>query len=80
MITAIELDALRNRFNKPVMALDRNLKPHAEAIAAMYIWSAEYAAGKGGSMDFWDSLNDYKKNTARKLVQRVKSAPFENND
>lgn len=51
----------------------RNLRPHAEAIAAMHLWGEDYAfKQRGGSMDFWDSLPDYKKRICRELVERIK--------
>ena len=56
----------------------RNLRPHAEAIAAMCLWSEDYAfKQRGGSMDFWDNLPDYKKRIARDLVRRVREARTE---
>lgn len=52
----------------------RNLNPHAEAIAAMTIWSTDYAFGqRGGCMDFWDSLPDWKKKHCREFVKRIKA-------
>ncbi len=51
----------------------RNLNPHAEAVLAMAIWSEDYAfKQRGGSMDFWDSLPDWKKKHCRQLVERIK--------
>ena len=35
----------------------RNLNPTPEAKVAMIIWGSDYAAQRGGSMDFWDSLD-----------------------
>lgn len=53
----------------------RNLDPHAEAICAMVIWGYEYAHKQcGGSMDFWDSLDDRRKRVCRDLVDRLKTA------
>ena len=53
----------------------RNLNPHAEAILAMAIWSENYAfKQRGGSMDFWDSLPDWKKKHCQTVVQRIRSA------
>lgn len=52
----------------------RNLDPGAEAIAAMYLYSAEYAAQHGGSMDFWDALPASKKRLCAELVKKIKSA------
>jgi len=56
----------------------RNLNPHAEAIAAMSLWSEDYAfKQRGGSMDFWDNLPDYKKRICRDLVKRVRATKSE---
>lgn len=53
----------------------RNLNPHAEAIAAMYLWSYEYAhKQRGGSMDFWDSLDDRRKRICAELVEKIRTA------
>jgi hypothetical protein len=53
----------------------RNLSPHAEAILAMCLWSEDYAfKQRGGSMDFWDSLPDWKKKHCRQLVKRIQAA------
>lgn len=49
----------------------RNLHPTAEAVAAMYLYGAEYAASGGGSMDFWDSLDDSRKRHCREMVLRI---------
>jgi hypothetical protein len=58
-------------------AAKRNQNPHAEATAAMYIWGAEYAAQRGGCMDFWDGLSDSRKGICRDLVARIKLRPSE---
>lgn len=50
----------------------RNLSPHAEAIAAMHLWGAEYAAQSGGSMDFWDGLSLGRQKICQELVDRIK--------
>jgi hypothetical protein len=55
----------------------RNLLPHAEAIAAYHIFGDAYAAQRGGSMDFWDGLDEYRKRTCREFVDMVLSAPRE---
>lgn len=61
---------------KPMAKRDaRNLSPHAEAIAAMMIWSGEYAAQNGGSMDFWDGLNLSRKQQCVDAVNRIIGAP-----
>ena len=55
----------------------RNLNPHAEAIAAIHIWGAEYSQQRLGCMDWWDSLPDAKKRLVRGLLDRVASLPRE---
>lgn len=56
----------------------RNLNPHAEAILAMNWWGDDYAfKQRGGSMDFWDNLTDYKKKLCRDLVQCIRKAKTE---
>lgn len=58
---------------------DRNLNPHAEARAAMAIWSHEYAyEQKGGSMDFWDSRTPGQKATCVKFVDDIRGLPRAN--
>lgn len=50
----------------------RNLNPTAEARLAMWLWSHEYAhEQRGGSMDFWDSLDDARKRRCREIVDDV---------
>ena len=55
----------------------RNLNPHKPALVAMWIWGREYAAQRGGSMDFWDGLADGDKQTCRACLERLKLAPNE---
>lgn len=56
----------------------RNMSPHAEAIAAMHLWGDDYAfKQRGGSMDFWDNLPDFKKQLCRDLVKRIQAAKTE---
>lgn len=60
----------------------RNLNPHAAAVAAMYLYGAEYAAQRGGSMDFWDGLDDRRKRICCELVFKIaqaRPAPQSNN-
>jgi hypothetical protein len=49
----------------------RNLHPHAEARLAMALWSDEYAAQNGGSMDFWDGLSLSRKRLCRSILDAV---------
>ena len=55
----------------------RNLNPHAPAIAAMYLYGSDYMNSGGGSMDFWDALSDNRKRTCRELVKRIRAAKDE---
>lgn len=55
----------------------RNINPTAPALAAMALWNNRYAAQKGGSMDFWDSLSDYEKRTCTELAEQIRKAPMQ---
>ena len=55
----------------------RNLNPHAPARVAMVLYNERYAAQRGGSMDFWDSLREGERDTCRKIAQEIKDAPQE---
>lgn len=47
----------------------RNLNPTTAARVAMIIWGAEYAAQRGGSMDFWDSLSPDRQKRCQMVVK-----------
>lgn len=47
--------------------LQRN--PHKAAWIAMLLWSEDYAAQGGGSMDFWDKLRQSDKKWCRVLLE-----------
>lgn len=50
----------------------RNLNPHAEARLAMALWSHEYAhEQRGGSMDFWDAIGEYRQHICRDVVTGI---------
>lgn len=55
----------------------RNLNPHKAARAAMWLYSKQYANQKGGSMDFWDSLPEDKKNICRRMVGSIEDCKSE---
>ncbi len=57
--------------------LKRNLNPHKPARLAMTMWGEEYAAQRGGSMEFWDNLSDSRKRLCREIVGRILKAPDE---
>jgi hypothetical protein len=52
----------------------RNLHPTPEAVFAMFHWHKEYAAQKGGSMDFYDTLEKWEKDFCRRAVKAIKEA------
>jgi len=56
----------------------RNLNPHREARLAMLVWAEEYTAHLGGSMDFWDSLDDNRKNLCRLWCTTLQETRREN--
>jgi hypothetical protein len=57
----------------------RNLNPHAEARLAMVLWSHEYAhEQRGGSMDFWDSLDDLRKRLCISVIDGILEAHEKN--
>ena len=49
----------------------RNLEPHAEARLAMAMWGDEYAAQRGGSMDFWDRLSPARQAICRNVTTDI---------
>lgn len=55
--------------------IDRNLRGHAEAVAARYRWSHEYA--HGGQMDFWDGLSAERKRLIYEMVDAILQAAKE---
>lgn len=53
------------------MSNRRNLNPTPAAVVAMSIYRSEYAAQKGGSMDFWDKLDESRKRRCQELADWV---------
>lgn len=51
----------------------RNLNPTAPAIVAMIVWGKEYSQQMGGSMDFWDGLDDDRKRRCELVVKELKA-------
>lgn len=51
----------------------RNLSPHAEARLAMFKWSEEYAAQRGGLMDFWDKLSPSRQRLCKEVVELIQT-------
>ena len=54
-----------------------NLKPHKPARVAMVLYNERYARQGGGSIDFWNKLTKGEKDTCRKIVSEIESAPSE---
>lgn len=52
----------------------RNLNPTPYAVAAMWLYGSMYAESGKGSMDFWDSLDAYRKRQATRLVEDIGEA------
>jgi hypothetical protein len=52
----------------------RNLNPHKFAVAAMWLFGAEYSKQGGGSMDFWDRLPGNKKDTIFMMIMQIEQA------
>lgn len=57
------------------MKPDHNMHPHAEAILAMTVWGDEYSRQRGGCMDFWEGLPDYRKHIVRNALDRIQTLP-----
>lgn len=53
----------------------RNLNPHREARLAMLVWHGEYAAQRGGSMDFYDRLTAFQKRQLRQWCNELEATP-----
>jgi hypothetical protein len=49
----------------------RNLYPHKDAIAAMWLFGSDYAKTGMGSMDFYDQLSKSEKNSCQALVKAI---------
>lgn len=57
----------------------RNMRPHAEARLAMWLWSREYAHEQnGGSMDFWDAIGELRRRHCIDLVDEILRSYKEN--
>ena len=55
----------------------RNLHPHKSARVAILLYRDEYAAQRGGSMDFWDELTEAQKRNCRERMREIELAPEE---
>lgn len=54
--------------------MDRNINPTPAAVVAMNLYGGEYSRQRGGSMDFWDHLDAYRKRQCEDLVSKVLAA------
>jgi len=52
----------------------RNFNPTPQAILAMTMYGVEYAAQRGGSMDFWDQLDQRRKRLCKDAITRIRRA------
>ena len=52
----------------------QNLNPTPAAVAAMYLYSDDYAAQTGGIMEFWQSLPAWKQGVCRDLAKDIQTA------
>lgn len=52
----------------------RNQNPHAAARAAMALYNERYAAQRGGSMDFWDTLTEGERRTCAGVANEIRKA------
>jgi hypothetical protein len=55
----------------------RNQNPHKPAVIAMWMWGREYSQQGGGSMDFWDKLDESRKRICCECLERLEKAPEE---
>lgn len=55
----------------------RNIRPIAPALVAMSLYNKTYAAQRGGSMDFWDSLSPYQQRTCIELATQIRAASMQ---
>lgn len=58
----------------------RDLHPHKQARAAMWLWGKRYAEQNLGSMGFWDSLTPSERELCRRMVKEIESCPTEGSD
>ena len=48
-----------------------NIHPHREARLAIIVWGKEYSEQRGGSMDFWDCLDESRKRLCREWCNNL---------
>lgn len=51
----------------------RNLNPTPAARVARIIWGQEYAAQRGGTMDFWDQLSADRQRRCELVIEELGS-------
>jgi len=64
-----ELTLERIAMGKEYPDQTRNLNPTLEARVAMIIYGRAYSVQNGGSMEFWDRLDDYNKRVCKLVVE-----------
>ena len=52
----------------------RNLNPTPEAVFAMIHWGKSYSEYGGGSMDFYDSLNQPEKQLCVEAIKKIRES------
>lgn len=55
----------------------RDLNPHAPAVAAMWLYADRRARLGLGSMGFWDSLTEHEQSLCRDMAYEIRRAPPE---
>lgn len=51
----------------------RNLNPTMAALVARIIWGVEYSKSRDGTMDFWDRLDDDRKQRCELVVEKIRT-------
>lgn len=57
----------------------RNLNAHKAATFARIYWGNAYSKQRGGTMDFWDTLNGSEKRFCRDAVKAINASRNERN-
>lgn len=51
-----------------------NINPTPEAVVAMSLYCHDYAAQRGGSMDFWEALLESRQRRCTELLEDIRKA------
>jgi hypothetical protein len=51
------------------------MKPHKQAVTAMFIYHEQYAAQRSGCIEFWESLSKSEKRVCQDLINLIESRP-----